>query len=66
VNPDIRNAVLAVGLAFCILFGASALAAIVKYWGVSPRHVFAGFISLGIVALIGFGLLGALRNPPRR
>ena len=30
------------------------------------RGVFLGGISLLIILLIGLGLLGALRNPPRR
>lgn len=63
MSPDVRNALLLAGLAFCILFGGAALAAIVELRE-SPRHVFAGVISLGIVCLIGFGLYGAIKHPP--
>jgi hypothetical protein len=63
LSPDVRNALLLTGLAFCILFAGASLAAIVELRE-SPRHVFAGLISLGIVCLIGFGLYGALKNPP--
>jgi hypothetical protein len=65
LSPDVRNAILLVGLSFCILFGGAALVAIVELRD-SPRHVFAGLVSLGIVCLIGFGLYGAYKNPPRQ
>jgi hypothetical protein len=65
VNPDVRTAILGAGLAFCILFGAATIVAVAES-GPSGRGLFLGAISLGIVALIGFGLYGAIRNPPGR
>jgi hypothetical protein len=64
VSPDVRNAILTAGLAFCILFGAVTLVAIAES-GPSGRGLFLGAISLLIVALIGFGLYGAMKHPPR-
>jgi hypothetical protein len=64
MNEDVRNAVLAVGLAFCILFfGATIVAMADSGW--SGRGVFLGGLSLLIILMIGLGLLGALRNPPK-
>jgi hypothetical protein len=63
LNPDVRNAVLGAGLAFCILFGGATLVAVAES-GPSGRGLFLGGISLAIIGLIGFGLYGAMRNPP--
>ena len=63
MSPDVRTAILAAGLAFCILFGAATLVAVVES-GPSGRGLFLGAISLGIVGLIGLGLYGAMKNPP--
>jgi hypothetical protein len=64
MNPDVRNAVLAAGLAFCILFFAATLVAVADA-NFSGRSLFLGGISLLIILMIGLGLLGAMRNPPR-
>ena len=63
MNPDVRNAILSAGLAFCILFFAATIVAVVES-GFSARGIVLGAISLLIVLMIGLGLLGALRNPP--
>jgi len=63
LSPDVRNAILTAGLAFCILFGAATLVAVVES-GPSGRGLFLGAISLLIVGLIGFGLYGAIKHPP--
>jgi hypothetical protein len=63
VNPDVRSAILAAGLAFCILFGAAAIVAIFE--SVTGFGVVLGLISLAIVGMIALGLIGAMRNPPR-
>jgi hypothetical protein len=63
LNPDVRTAILAAGLAFCILFGAAALVAIFE--SVTGFGVVLGVISLVIVGMIMLGLIGAIRNPPR-
>jgi hypothetical protein len=64
VNPDVRSAILAAGLAFCILFFGATIVAMADS-GFSSGGVFLGGLSLLIILLIGLGLLGALRNPPR-
>jgi hypothetical protein len=64
VNPDVRSAVLAAGLAFCILFAGVSLFAI--FDRASGFGVFLGVVSLFIVGMIMLGLIGAMRNPPRR
>ncbi|MGI9019850.1 MAG: hypothetical protein ACR2G3_03990 [Solirubrobacterales bacterium] len=65
MSEDVRNAILAAGLAFCILFGAISIVAIVES-GPSTRGILLGGLSLAIVGMIMLGLLGAMRNPPRR
>lgn len=54
-----RNALLFVALAFCVLFGGMTAAVA----GQSGFDVFT-VISFGIVLLIMLAVLGALRNPP--
>jgi hypothetical protein len=65
VNPDVRTAILAAGLAFCILFATISIVAILES-GPSTRGILLGGISLAIVGMILLGLWGAMRNPPRR
>jgi hypothetical protein len=65
VREDVRTAILAAGLAFCILFGAASVFAIVES-GPSTRGIILGGISLAIVGMIMLGLFGAMRKPPRR
>jgi hypothetical protein len=65
VREDVRTAVLAAGLAFCVLFGAVSVVAIVES-GPSTRGIILGGISLAIVGMIMLGLWGAMRNPPGR
>ena len=64
MNPDVRAAVLGAGIAFCILFGAVSLVAIFE--AATTMGVFLGIVSLLIVGMIAFGLVGAMRNPPPR
>jgi hypothetical protein len=54
-----RSAFLLVGLAFCLVFGGMT-AAVAAQSGVDIFTV----VSFLIVAMIGIGLIGALRNPP--
>ena len=59
MEPDLRIALLAVGLVFCTGFGAITLAAAAE-----SGFSFLTVISLLIVGMIGAGLIGAIRNPP--
>lgn len=59
MEPDVRNVLLAVGIAFCALLAAMTLIVIAE----------SGFdilvlVSLVTVGLIAAGLIGAIRNPP--
>ena len=65
MSSDVRSAILAAGLAFCILFFGATLVAVADS-GFSGKGIFLGAISLLIIGMIGLGLLGAIRNPPRR
>jgi hypothetical protein len=65
MNEDVRSAILGVGLAFCILFGAVSLVAIFES-GPSTRGILLGGLSLLIDGMIMLGLWGAMRNPPGR
>jgi hypothetical protein len=59
MGPEVRIALLLVGIVFCIGFTAMTLAAAAESgFGILT------LLSLGIVALIGAGLIGAIRNPP--
>ena len=55
-----REAVLGVALVFIGLIAALTIDVIARD-GVSPDVV----IALGVLALLGVGIVGALRNPPR-
>jgi hypothetical protein len=65
MSDDVRAAILVVGVAFCVFFGAASIAAIFDS-GPSTRGVLLGGLSLVIVGMIMLGLIGAIRNPPRR
>jgi hypothetical protein len=59
MNEDLRLALLAIAALFCLAFGAMTLAVIADS-GLDILTV----ISLLIVAMVLFGLYGAIRNPP--
>jgi hypothetical protein len=69
LDPDLRNALLILGLVFCGFFAAVTLYVIVDtglrlrtYGDIGAIVLYA--ISLLIVVMIAAGLIGALRNPP--
>lgn len=59
MDPGTRTAILISGVVFCGLFGAMTIAVAFS----SGFTVFTVF-GLLIVAMIGSGLIGAIRNPP--
>jgi hypothetical protein len=59
MEPEIRGAILAVGLGFCAIFTYMTFAVALD----SGFDVFT-LAALLIVALIAVGLFGAIRNPP--
>jgi hypothetical protein len=69
LDPDLRNALLLLGLLFCGFFAIVTLYVIVdtglrlRTYGDIGAIILYG-ISLLIIVLIASGLIGALRNPP--
>lgn len=69
MDPDLRNALLLIGLIFCGFFAAVTVYVIADtglhlrtYGDIGAIGLYA--VSLLIVVMIAAGLLGALRNPP--
>ena len=69
MDPDLRNALLLLGLLFCGFFAAVTLYVIadtglhLRTYGDIGAIILYG-ISLLIIGMIAAGLIGALRNPP--
>ena len=69
MDPDLRNALLLVGLLFCGFFAAVTLYVIadtglhLRTYGDIGAIILYG-VSLLIIGMIAAGLIGALRNPP--
>ena len=68
MDPDLRNALLLLGLIFCGFFAAVTIYVIVDtglhlrtYGDIGAIGLYG--VSLLVVVMIGAGLLGALRNP---
>jgi hypothetical protein len=59
VEPEVRGAIVLVGLLFVFLFGGSALAVIAKD-GLDILTI----VSLVIAGLILLGVMAVIRNPP--
>jgi hypothetical protein len=69
LDPDLRTALLLLGLVFCGFFAAVTIYVIVDtglrlrtYGDIGAIALYG--VSLLIVVMIGAGLIGALRNPP--
>ena len=69
MDPDLRNALLLLGLVFCGFFAAVTIYVIVDtglrfetYGDIGAIGLYA--VSLLIIGMIAAGLIGALRNPP--
>jgi F0F1-type ATP synthase membrane subunit c/vacuolar-type H+-ATPase subunit K len=69
LDPDLRNALLSIGLIFCGFFAAVTIYVVVDtglhlrtYGDIGAIALYG--VSLGIVGMIAAGLIGALRNPP--
>jgi hypothetical protein len=69
LDPDLRNALLIVGLIFCGFFAAVTLYVIADtglhlrtYGDIGAIILYS--VSLLIVVMLAAGLIGALRNPP--
>jgi hypothetical protein len=69
LDPDLRNALLLMGLIFCGFFAAITLYVIADtglhlrtYGDIGAIGLYG--VSLLIIVMIAAGLIGALRNPP--
>jgi hypothetical protein len=69
LDPDLRNALLMLGLVFCGFFAVVTVYVIVDtglrlrtYGDIGAIGLYA--VSLLIIVMIAAGLIGALRNPP--
>lgn len=69
MDPDLRNALLVLGLIFCGFFAVVTIYSIADtglrlrtYGDIGAIGLYA--LSLLIVVMIAAGLIGALRNPP--
>jgi hypothetical protein len=69
LDPDLRNALLLIGLLFCGFFAAVTIYVIVdtglrlETYGDIGAIILYG-VSLLVIGMIAAGLLGAIRNPP--
>ena len=69
MDPDLRNALLLIGLLFCGFFAAVTLYVIadtglhLRTYGDIGAIILYG-VSLLIIGMIAAGLIGAIRNPP--
>jgi hypothetical protein len=69
LDPDLRNALLILGLIFCGFFAAVTIYVIadsglrLRTYGDIGALILYG-ISLLIIVMIAAGLIGAIRNPP--
>jgi hypothetical protein len=69
MDPQLRTALLSLGIGFCSLFGILTLYAAVKLgFGLSTYGDLLGLffllVSLLVIGMIGAGLYGAIKNPP--
>ncbi len=70
MDPDLRSALLGLGIAFCAIFGGLTVYAAVQLglglstYGDLLALAFLG-VSFLVIAMIAAGLIGAIRNPPR-
>jgi hypothetical protein len=69
LDPDLRSALLGVGIAFCAIFGGLTIYAAVQLGlGLSTYGdlLALGFllVSVLLIAMLAAGLIAAIRNPP--
>ncbi len=60
-----RVAVLAISLAFILGFASLAIGSLAQY-GFTAEGVLLGVPSVIVLVILTVGIVGALRNPPRR
>jgi hypothetical protein len=65
VDPDLRTALLVLGLIFVFAFGAMTLYVIGDTGFDTVGDLILALASAGVVLMVLLGLIGAIRNPPR-
>jgi hypothetical protein len=69
MDPDLRTALLGIGLVFCAFFGIVTISSLIEsgislrtYGDLAALGLYG--VSLGIIGMIAAALIGAIRNPP--
>jgi hypothetical protein len=65
MDPDVRTALLAMGLVFVCAFGGMTLYVIGEHGLNTVGDLMLAVVSIGVVAMVLLGLIGAMRNPPK-
>jgi hypothetical protein len=65
VDPDVRTALLVIGLLFVFAFAGMTLYVIGDSGFNTVGDLLFAVTSLGVVVFVSLGLIGAIRNPPK-
>jgi hypothetical protein len=65
MDPDVRTALLVIGLLFVFAFAGMTLYVIGDSGFNTVGDLLLAVTSLGVVAFVLLGLIGAIRNPPK-
>ena len=65
MDPDVRTALLAVGMLFVAAFGGMSLYVIADSGFDTYGDLLLAVFSLVVVVFVALGLIGAMRNPPK-
>ena len=65
MDPDVRTALLVIGLLFVFGFAGMTLYVIGDSGLDTVGDLLLAVTSLGVVAFVSLGLIGAIRNPPK-
>jgi hypothetical protein len=65
MDPDVRTALLAMGLVFVCAFGGMSLYVIAESGFDTIGDLMLALASFGVVLMVLLGLIGAMRNPPK-
>ncbi|MGB2851923.1 MAG: hypothetical protein WBC01_09690 [Solirubrobacterales bacterium] len=63
MDSQMRGILLGLGVAFVVIFGGLTVAALATA-ALNFASIFAFGLAFGVIGIILFGLIGAIRNPP--
>lgn len=66
MNPDVRTALLVVGLLFVVAFGGMTLYVVGRSGFNTYGDLLLAVLSIGVVTMVLIGLVGAIRQPPSK